>query len=162
GGGARPRAVRPPHDAEARRRPRGARRARARAESAARAGDRRSRQLLAHDLLRGAKAAPRTLPEPRVAGGPAGGETHQAPGDREGLSMHRRDFVKVLAATPLLAVLPQSSFSQGTVSHDMLRRGRPSDPTWPDAASWDKLNRDVGGNLIKVQPLLAACSTWLP
>ena len=76
--------------------------------------------------------------------------------------MQRRDFLKALAATPLLALLPHSSFSQGTVSHGTLRRVRPSDPTWPGAASWDRLNRDVGGNLIKVPPLLAACSTWLP
>ena len=76
--------------------------------------------------------------------------------------MHRRDFLKVLSATPLLALLPRPSFSRGTVGDDLLRRVRPSDPAWPGAASWEKLNRDVGGNLIKVQPLLAACSTLLP
>ncbi|MGC1407955.1 MAG: FAD-binding oxidoreductase [Acetobacteraceae bacterium] len=37
------------------------------------------------------------------------------------------------------------------------RRVRPSDPAWPSTASWETLNRSVGGNLFKVQPLLAAC-----
>jgi FAD/FMN-containing dehydrogenase len=39
-----------------------------------------------------------------------------------------------------------------------LRRVRPSDPTWPSAASWDKLNQNIGGNLIKVSPLFANCA----
>jgi FAD/FMN-containing dehydrogenase len=34
---------------------------------------------------------------------------------------------------------------------------RPSDPLWPDAASWDKLNDDVGGNLIEAHSLFDAC-----
>ena len=38
------------------------------------------------------------------------------------------------------------------------RRVRPSDPAWPSAASWETLNRSVGGHLINVQPLLAACA----
>jgi FAD/FMN-containing dehydrogenase len=37
------------------------------------------------------------------------------------------------------------------------RRLRPSDPSWPDAASWERLNREVGGRLIKVQSPLVAC-----
>jgi FAD/FMN-containing dehydrogenase len=43
--------------------------------------------------------------------------------------------------------------------HGTLRRVRPSDAGWPSAARWDKLNQDVGGNLIKVRPLFAACAT---
>ena len=34
---------------------------------------------------------------------------------------------------------------------------RPGDPAWPSEASWDRLDRDVGGRLVKVQPPLAAC-----
>jgi FAD/FMN-containing dehydrogenase len=34
------------------------------------------------------------------------------------------------------------------------RRVRPSDPAWPDAASWETLNQKIGGRLIKVKPLL--------
>lgn len=37
------------------------------------------------------------------------------------------------------------------------RRVRPSDPEWPDAASWERLNRQVGGQLVKVQSPLAKC-----
>jgi len=37
------------------------------------------------------------------------------------------------------------------------RRVRPSDPEWPDAASWERLNRQVGGQLVKVQSPLAEC-----
>ena len=37
------------------------------------------------------------------------------------------------------------------------RRVRPSDPLWPDAASWAELDDQVGGNLIDVQGLFDAC-----
>lgn len=39
------------------------------------------------------------------------------------------------------------------------RRVRPSDSAWPGAASWAKLNDDVGGNLIEVHPLFESCGT---
>ena len=39
-----------------------------------------------------------------------------------------------------------------------LRRARPADAAWPSQARWDQLKHDVGGNLIKVQPLFAACA----
>jgi FAD binding domain/Berberine and berberine like len=38
-----------------------------------------------------------------------------------------------------------------------MRRVRPSDPGWPDAAAWEKLKRELDGRLIKVEPLFAAC-----
>src|ERR1700756_3260411 len=38
-------------------------------------------------------------------------------------------------------------------------RVRPSDPAWPSKAKWDNLKQNVGGNLIRVQPLFAACAT---
>ena len=37
------------------------------------------------------------------------------------------------------------------------RRVRPGDPQWPSASAWNKLNAEVGGNLIKGSPLLGAC-----
>lgn len=40
-----------------------------------------------------------------------------------------------------------------------LRRVRPSDPTWPNAASWNGLDQEVGGTLIKVKPLFASCAS---
>jgi hypothetical protein len=36
-------------------------------------------------------------------------------------------------------------------------RVRPADPAWPSAASWAQLNEQVGGNLIEVHALFAAC-----
>ena len=36
-------------------------------------------------------------------------------------------------------------------------RVRPGDPAWPSEASWNRLSRDVGGRLVKVQSPLAAC-----
>jgi FAD/FMN-containing dehydrogenase len=38
-----------------------------------------------------------------------------------------------------------------------MSRVRPSDPAWPSETSWNRLSRDVGGQLIKVQSPLAAC-----
>jgi FAD binding domain len=43
---------------------------------------------------------------------------------------------------------------RGSPSHSRLR---PGDSAWPSAASWDRLSRDVGGRLVKVQSPLAAC-----
>src|SRR5262245_49427325 len=39
----------------------------------------------------------------------------------------------------------------------LARRVRPGDPAWPSAASWGRLNRDVGGRLITVPSPLAVC-----
>jgi FAD/FMN-containing dehydrogenase len=39
------------------------------------------------------------------------------------------------------------------------RRVRPSDPSWPDDASWEKLKQEVGGRLIEVHSPLAACES---
>jgi FAD/FMN-containing dehydrogenase len=36
-------------------------------------------------------------------------------------------------------------------------RIRPGDPSWPSAASWNQLNREVGGRLITVESPLAVC-----
>ena len=38
-------------------------------------------------------------------------------------------------------------------------RVRPGDPGWPSPATWEQLNRAVGGRLIRVNPLLAPCAT---
>lgn len=38
------------------------------------------------------------------------------------------------------------------------RRVRPTDPEWPSTADWDGLKQVVGGNLIQVRPLFAACA----
>jgi len=69
--------------------------------------------------------------------------------------MNRRRLLAQSAAIPFASILGEgSALSAGRI----FRRVRPSDPAWPSAASWAKLNQDVGGRLIKVQPLLAACA----
>jgi hypothetical protein len=53
-------------------------------------------------------------------------------------------------------LLRRRLFVQGAAEHVSRRRVRPSDPARPSPASWDRLKQDLDGNLIKVQPLLAA------
>ncbi|MGH6878279.1 MAG: FAD-dependent oxidoreductase [Rhizomicrobium sp.] len=68
--------------------------------------------------------------------------------------MLRRDFLKTTAAAAVLQGISLKglrAFAAG------FRRARPSDAAWPKAASWRKLSDAVGGNLIKVQSLLAPC-----
>jgi FAD/FMN-containing dehydrogenase len=40
-----------------------------------------------------------------------------------------------------------------------MNKVRPSDPSWPTTASWEKLKQDVGGRLIRVESPLAACKS---
>jgi FAD/FMN-containing dehydrogenase len=71
--------------------------------------------------------------------------------------MHRRKVLQSVASLPLLG-LPAALCSATTRPAAPARRVRPGDPDWPDAAAWQKLNDTVGGNLIKVVPLFAACA----
>lgn len=73
--------------------------------------------------------------------------------------MNRRTLLKQLATIPLLPRLwPDLPMSvQSVVSSTPVQRVRPSDRTWPSAASWEKLKQQVGGNLIQVQFPLNAC-----
>ncbi|HSS71718.1 MAG TPA: FAD-binding oxidoreductase [Casimicrobiaceae bacterium] len=71
--------------------------------------------------------------------------------------MRRRRFLRNAAAVPLLSLLPRSLLARSAAGGLTLRRVRPSDPAWPNQASWQELNGSVGGNLIKVQSLFAAC-----
>jgi hypothetical protein len=71
--------------------------------------------------------------------------------------MHRRDVLKAVAALPLLPALRASAGSRAV--GEAFRRVRPSDSGWPSAAEWSRLNEAVGGNLLEVQPLLAACQS---
>jgi FAD/FMN-containing dehydrogenase len=76
--------------------------------------------------------------------------------------MNRRNLLKRVAAVPLIPVLSSPSSGLAAPAGAMpasLRRNRPSDPGWPSAASWEKLNREVGGHLIKVQSPLIACAS---
>jgi len=73
--------------------------------------------------------------------------------------MNRRTLLKHLAAIPLLPrLLPDlSSSAQTAIPAKSLHRVRPSDPSWPSPAAWEKLKQQVGGQLIPVEFPLAAC-----
>jgi hypothetical protein len=65
--------------------------------------------------------------------------------------MDRRSFLKGALALPLV---PGSAWAQAAPGFS---RARPGQPGWPTEASWDGLNRNVGGRLLKVQPSLNVC-----
>jgi FAD/FMN-containing dehydrogenase len=71
--------------------------------------------------------------------------------------MHRRQFLK-LAGTLAPTVFWPFSITVEARSK-LKRRVRPSDPAWPSAAQWEKLNQAVGGNLLNPQALFAPCSS---
>jgi FAD binding domain/Berberine and berberine like len=67
--------------------------------------------------------------------------------------VNRRELIKTAMSFPLLAA------SRAGKASRLKSRVRPADPAWPNSASWDELKQRVGGNLIRVQPLFAACAT---
>src|SRR5437879_1570024 len=79
---------------------------------------------------------------------------------RELENMNRRHFLKSAAAIPFLPIgcshVSTTSGKRVAITPPTCRV-RPGDPGWPSAASWDRLNREVGGRLIEVKPPLAAC-----
>ncbi|WP_076857723.1 FAD-binding oxidoreductase [Bradyrhizobium mercantei] len=74
--------------------------------------------------------------------------------------MNRRDLLIGAALTPLahwIAPGP-AAVAQGTSNAaQLLRRTRPLDAAWPSAASWNRLNEQTEGRLVKVESPLAAC-----
>src|SRR5215203_516881 len=76
-----------------------------------------------------------------------------------GCTMNRRRLLQAGAALPLLPdswprwphLVPAASASSSS------SRVRPGDPEWPSTTSWERLNRDVTGRLIRVESPLAAC-----
>lgn len=75
--------------------------------------------------------------------------------------MNRRSLLIGAALTPLVRFLGRnfSLSAQAADTSDSLpiRRVRPSDPGWPSAASWNRLNQQTGGRLIEIQSPLKAC-----
>src|SRR5262252_6151834 len=71
--------------------------------------------------------------------------------------MKRRNLLKGMGA----GVLQLVAFRKLTIVSEArtvaIRRVRPSDPEWPNAANWEKLNQAVAGNLVRPRQLLAAC-----
>jgi len=75
--------------------------------------------------------------------------------------MKRRTLLRTAAVLPLLSAGCSRVFGTGAnrVSPRLKHRVRPSDPAWPDAASWANLRDTVGGNLLEVHSLLGSCQT---
>src|SRR4029077_17178372 len=68
--------------------------------------------------------------------------------------MHRRKLLTSVAALPLLSLAPCLPAAPAP-----LRRVRPGDPAWPNAADWHKLDEAVGGALMEVRPLFSPCQS---
>lgn len=73
--------------------------------------------------------------------------------------MRRRNVLKGAAAAVLQPMLWPYLSAHAATRNRVARRVRPSDPAWPDAASWAKLKEAVGGNLTEVHSLFGACET---
>ena len=73
--------------------------------------------------------------------------------------MNRRRLLQKLATVPFVAG-PSGilALSDPALATRVQSRSRLGDPGWPKEASWDELNRNVGGRLIKVRSPLAACA----
>jgi FAD/FMN-containing dehydrogenase len=69
------------------------------------------------------------------------------------MPVKRRDLIKTAISLPLWA-----GALAKTVAPRFRSRVRPSDAAWPSAARWEELKHRVGGNLINVQPVFAACA----
>ena len=67
--------------------------------------------------------------------------------------LSRRHLLKISAALPFMSGLARGA-SAATQPQARVRLG---DPEWPSEASWNQLDHDVGGRLIKVRSPLADC-----
>ena len=72
--------------------------------------------------------------------------------------LSRRRLLKISAALPFMSGLARGA-SAATQPQARVRLG---DPAWPSEASWDQLDHDVGGRLIKVRSPLADCVGGTP
>ena len=70
----------------------------------------------------------------------------------------RRRLLKISAALPFMSGLARGA----SAAAPLQVRVRLGDPAWPSEASWDQLDRDVGGRLIKVRSPLADCVGGTP
>jgi FAD/FMN-containing dehydrogenase len=77
--------------------------------------------------------------------------------------MKRRNLLRTFATLPFLsggfAALLDAANAAKAAATGTKRRVRPSDPSWPCAASWTKLKDDVGSNLIEVRSMFESCVT---
>lgn len=66
----------------------------------------------------------------------------------------RRAFLRAMGSAAIVPAL-----SPRTLARTTTQRCRPSDPGWPSAAAWTRLNDAVGGNLIRVELPLSVFKT---
>jgi FAD/FMN-containing dehydrogenase len=71
--------------------------------------------------------------------------------------MRRRNLLKGIGASVLQFVFRPGLALPFGLKRSVTHRVRPSDPSWPSAASWAKLKAAVGGNLLEPRALFAAC-----
>ena len=80
--------------------------------------------------------------------------------------MKRRDLLKAAVTLPLLPLLMRSgaalAHGVGTLAVTLRSRLRPGEPGWPAAAEWERLKRQVSGQLLKLESPFAPCSTSQP
>ncbi len=72
--------------------------------------------------------------------------------------LSRRRLLKISAALPFMSGLARGA-SAAALPQARVRLG---DPEWPSEASWNQLDHDVGGRLIKVRSPLADCVGGTP
>jgi FAD/FMN-containing dehydrogenase len=73
--------------------------------------------------------------------------------------MHRRNLLKGIALGALQWIAPRGLWAAASEKKKtLMRRVRPGDRQWPARASWEKLKKQVGGNLAEVRPPFAACA----
>ena len=76
-----------------------------------------------------------------------------------GANLGRRRFLKTAAAIPLSSIAPLEGWSSSGSRHapasGAVRRVRPGDAAWPSTEQGERLSRDVGGRLVKVESPLA-------
>jgi FAD/FMN-containing dehydrogenase len=72
--------------------------------------------------------------------------------------IHRRRLLEILAGLPFVSGLAPSA----SAAAQPQARVRLGDPAWPSEESWNQLDHDVGGRLIKVRSPLSDCIGGTP
>jgi FAD/FMN-containing dehydrogenase len=74
--------------------------------------------------------------------------------------MQRRQWLKVAAMAAILPGILRRGISPALAraTAPVRSRVRPGDPAWPSAADWERLNREVGGRLLKPNSPFADCA----
>jgi FAD/FMN-containing dehydrogenase len=77
----------------------------------------------------------------------------------KGGRMNRRRLLQIIAAIPFLPSIWSRVLGplRAETAARSKARVRPADPEWPSEASWNRLNQEVRGRLVKVQSPLTAC-----